>query len=187
MLNDDGLIWRTRFTNAIYLQNKLWPNDTEVSLHMTPVTNNAQEQHLAFDKIKYVFAKTLQNSLFVQSTEEQYNKFSNLDNCIVDFFDKPIDQIVGICLLSKLNAMTDEFLKINVVEIESWQGENLRFVISENSPEYDLLKDCKIEKPWWNNPLPVFSNFTKQSLTWSELGFIIENTNEKFKIIKGGT
>jgi len=187
MLNDDGLIWRTRYTNALFLQNKLWPNDTEVSLHITPVSEDAKEQHLTFEKIKYVFAKLLQNSLFIQSVDIHYDQFKKLDNDVVDFFDKPIDQIVGVCLLSKLNAISGDFFRINVIEIESWQGENLRFIISENSPEYDLLKNTKIQNPWWFDSSPRFTNFSDTSLTWSNLGFIIENTDEKFKVIKGGS
>ena len=50
MLNDDGLVWKSRFTNSLFLNLKLWPNDTEVSLHMTPMTDEPQQQHIAFEK-----------------------------------------------------------------------------------------------------------------------------------------
>lgn len=185
MLNDDGLIWRSRFTNTLFLQNKLWPNDTEISLHMTPVTDDSKHQHLSFEKIKFVFSKILQNSLFIEN-KSITEPFIKLDNDLIDFFDKPIDQIVGVCLLSKLNAITGKFLKVNVIEIESWQGENLRFIISENSPEYDLLQECNIENPWWHDSLPRFSNIKKNKLTWSDIGFKINETDDQFKIIKGG-
>ena len=67
---DDGLIWRTRFTNTLYVQNKLWPNDTDVSIHMTPIAEDSKQQHIAFEKIKYVFNKILQNSLFIDNNNQ---------------------------------------------------------------------------------------------------------------------
>ena len=67
MLNEDGIIWKTRFTNTLFLKDKCWPNDTELSIHMTPKTNEIKIQHMSFEKYKYVFAKVLQNSIFVQN------------------------------------------------------------------------------------------------------------------------
>ena len=186
MLNDDGIVWRSRSTNTILIQQKLWPNDTEISIHMTPTTDIPKQQHLSFEKIKYVLSKILQNSVFIDHDDHQYQTFEPFSNQLIDFFEKPVDQIVGVCLLSKLNAMSLGFLHVNVIEIESWQGENLRFVISENSPEYDLLQSADIPKPWWRDSSPRFSNFSKKTLTWEELGFTLDDKDDKFKIIKGG-
>ena len=75
MLNDDGISWKTRFTNTMYLQNKLWPNDVSINMHMLPVTDGANSQHVTFQKIKYVFGKSLQNSIFIQKDENLYNLY----------------------------------------------------------------------------------------------------------------
>lgn len=182
---DDGLIWRTRFTNTLYIQNKLWPNDTDISLHMTPITEDSKQQHVAFEKIKYVFNKILQNALFI-NFDKEHQLFEKFNNDIIDFFEKPVDQVVGICLFNKLNAMIGDCLRVDTLEIESWQGENLRFIISESSPENALLQSSTINNPWWMDKSPRFSNFTKEILTWAQLGFTISETNDKFKIIKGG-
>ena len=182
---DDGLIWRTRFTNTLYVQNKLWPNDTDVSIHMTPIAEDSKQQHIAFEKIKYVFNKILQNSLFIDNNN-QYPLFEKFDTLAIDFFEKPVDQVVGICLYTKLNAIIGNCLRVDTLEIESWQGENLRFIISESSPENDLLQSSTVNEPWWKDKSPRFSNFTKEALTWERLGFTIDESSDKFKIIQGG-
>ena len=89
MLNDDGLIWRSRFTNTVFLNVKLWPNDTEVSLHMTPLTDEPNQQHIAFEKYKYVLSKILQNSIFVEHDEQEHKAFNALNNDVIDFFSRP--------------------------------------------------------------------------------------------------
>ena len=105
MLNDDGISWKTRFTNTMYLQNKLWPNDVSINMHMLPVTDGANSQHVTFQKIKYVFGKSLQNSIFIQKDENLYKSFSVFENEVIDFFDTPVDQVVGVTLLAKLDAI----------------------------------------------------------------------------------
>ena len=184
MLNEDGIIWKTRFTNTLFLKDKCWPNDTEVSIHMTPKTNEIKTQHMYFEKYKYVFAKVLQNSIFVQNNN--LKPLEHFSNEIIDFFNEPVDQIVGVCLFSKLNAIAGEHLSVDTLEIESWQGENLRFIISEDSPEYDLLRNQDTQNPWWMDPSPRFGNTKPNSLTWEQLGFTISDSEKGFRIIKGG-
>lgn len=184
MLNEDGIIWKTRFSNTLFLKDKCWPNDTEVSIHMTPETDDVKNQHMSFEKYKYIFSKILQNSIFVENRNTK--PIQKFNNNIIDFFNDPVDQIVGVCLLSKLNAVAGDHLHVDTLEIESWQGENLRFVISENSPEYDLLVNQNIKNPWWNDPSPRFGNIVYDSLTWNELGFKISDSEKSFRIIKGG-
>ena len=145
MLNDDGISWKTRFTNTMYLQNKLWPNDVSINIHMLPITNGPQSQHVTFQKIKYVFGKTLQNSLFVQNDVNLYKSFSVFENDVIDFFDTPVDQVIGVTLLAKLDAIGGKSMNVDALEIESWQGENLRFMITTDSPEWKLLQTCGIK------------------------------------------
>ena len=186
MLNDDGLVWKSRFTNSLFLNLKLWPNDTEVSLHMTPMTDEPQQQHIAFEKYKYVMSRFMQDSIFITHNETEHTAFSNLKNTVVDFFSRPIDQVVGVCLLTKLNAIAGDYLQVTAVEIESYQGENLKFIITTDSPEYSLMNESGIKNAWWLEKSPRFSNFTTKNLTWDDLGFKIDNAHDKFKIIKGG-
>jgi len=185
MLNDDGISWKTNFTNTMYLQNKLWPNDVAINIHMLPITNGPTSQHVTFQKIKYVFGKSLQNSIFIESDDNLYQSFSVFENEVIDFFDTPVDQIVGVTLLAKLDAIGGESMKVDAIEIESWQGENLRFVITTDSPEWKLLQNCKIKDPWWHDPAPRFSNFDTEPLTWDDIGFKIKE-HEGFKVIQGG-
>ena len=61
---DDGMQWRTRFTNIVLVGNKMYPNDTEIKITFQPKTNDAQTQNLTFEKYKYFLVKVLQNSMF---------------------------------------------------------------------------------------------------------------------------
>ena len=79
---DDGMQWRTRFTNIVLVNNKMYPNDTEIKVTFQPKTNDAQTQNLTFEKYKYFLVKVLQNSMFIQKNEKHYNFFKqfNINN-----------------------------------------------------------------------------------------------------------
>jgi len=48
------------------------------------------------------------------------------------------------------------------------------------------MNESGIKNAWWFEKSPRFSNFANHNLTWNDLGFTINNTHDKFKIIKGG-
>jgi len=185
MLVEDGMSWRTRYTNSVLIGNKIWPNDTEVTIHFSPCTDDPKQQHITFEKYKYVFNKILQNSVFVEN-QKQYEVFKNYNEYVIDFCQRPVDQIVGVSLFAKLNSIGGDFLKINLLQIESWQGENIKFVINEESPEWDIIKTPDKEYNWLWDKNPHWSNFKKTKLTWEEIGFIINDYENSFTVIKGG-
>jgi len=184
MFLEDSIVYKIRFTNIIYLANRLWPNEVDVSLHLTPCDDDPQTQHTTFEKYKYCFHKIFQNSLFVTSKQE-HEIFKNHSSNVIDIPVRPVDQMTGVCVYSKLNAIGGDHLKCSAIEIESWQGENIRFIITENSPEWDMLPNDKDQYYWWNDSLPNFTSFESSRLTWEEIGFKIENTESNFTVIQG--
>lgn len=183
MYLEDGIQWSTRFTNTILLSEKIWPNDTQVTLHLSPKSDDADLQNITFEKYKYCFIKILQNSIFIGNNEKDYNTFKKYSNFVIDFPVRPVDQMVGTCLFAKLNAIGGDVLKVDGLQIESWQGEHLRFNITQDSPEWDFVSYEK--NHWWNDPEPNFSNFKKDRLTWKEIGFTITNSKSHLTVIEG--
>lgn len=183
---DDGMQWRTKFTNIVLVGKKMYPNDTEIKITFTPKTNDASTQNLVFEKFKYFLSRVLQNSMFIANNQKDYETFSEYNDKVIDFANKPVDQIVGVTIFSKLEAIGGDYFKINQVEIESWQGENLRFIINSNAPEWELIQSNNDVYCWWTDPEAIFTSFGKNQLTWDELGFTIKD-DKKFTVINGGT
>ena len=115
-----------------------------------------------------------------------YDKLKSFNNDIIDYVEA-YDQLVGVQIYSKLNAIANNLIRVEALQIESWQGENLKYVITDESPEWTILEDfektCK--NTWWRNPNVHFSSFNDKQLTWDEIGFTV-NKNPNFKIIQGG-
>ena len=103
MIYEDGIVWKTNYTNTVLIADRLWPNDTEVTLHLTPYSNDADSQHVTFEKYKYCFSKILQNSLFIENAKTNYKHFEKYCPNIIDFAHRPVDQIVGVTMFCKLS------------------------------------------------------------------------------------
>ena len=182
---EDGIIWKTRFTNTVLLADRLWPNDTEITLHLTPRNNDAESQNITFEKYRYTFVKILQNSVFITTNKNDYRTFFKYTKSLIDFPVKPIDQIVGVCLFAKLNSIGGETLRVNAIDIESWQGENLKFIITKDSPEWEFVPKTHEQYFWWNDAEPNFTNIGKDRLTWPEIGFKISDVKSHLTVIQG--
>lgn len=184
MFIEDSIVWRTRFSNSLLLSNKIWPNDTDVTLHLVPCNEDPNLQHITFEKYKYCFVKILQNSIFINNQKE-HKIFKPYSNYVIDFPERPVDQMVGVCLYSKINSIGGTNLKLNALEIESWQGENIRFIITETSPEWDFLPNEPKEYYWWQDPQPNFTCFENKRSTWEEIGFNIKDSDSHLTVIQG--
>lgn len=187
MLGEDTICFKTRFTNSLLLSNKIWPNDYDCAIHFVPQTDDQQLQNITYEKYKWIFGRAFQNSIFIRNDEKTFNSLSSYKNDIIDFVSDPVDQIIGVTMMSKLNSVGGEYLKVQNIEIESWQGENLRYNINADSPEWDILHDLEkeIKNPWWLSAEPIFTNFEKEILTWQEIGFTL-NDKANLKLVKGG-
>ena len=188
MLIENGISWSTRFTNSILINNKLWPNDYDIRITFTPETNDMQMQNFVYDKYKCIFNKFLQNSIFIENNQEVFDKMDVFKNDVVDFVSAPYDQMAGVNIMRKLNSVGGDNLRVISCEIESWQGENLRYTITEDSPEWEILDDLQkeIKNPWWLSDQPVMSSFLEKQLTWEEIGFTIKDES-RLKVIQGGS
>ena len=187
MLNEHGISWNTRFTNTICLKDKLWPNDYRIAINFVPLVSDAKKQNLIFEKYKYCFHRVFQNSVFIKHDLKAYNTLRSFSNFVIDFVVEPFDQIAGVQIFSKLNAIGDGLLKVEAMQIESWQGENLQYVITDESPEWITLQEMEktVDNHWWKNSSPHFSSFQPTKMPWDEIGFTASD-EPILHIIQGG-
>jgi hypothetical protein len=113
------------------------------------VTNHTDSvmQNIAYERIKYFVYSELNSTIFVNSERiDQCQKFINAGLKITTLPAEPVDQLVGIMLYSKLNAIMEDCIIINEVEISSGVGDNMIYFHSaaENLGVFN-------EPGWWHD------------------------------------
>lgn len=135
-------------------------NPYELELSMNVKTEDFSEQNIALGRVCYLIDEAFDSCVFVDLLDiaaiENYKK-AGIKVCSIP--EGPYDQIVGLILMSKINAVTEHKLIVEEIQITSKSCDSLCFYISiDNSMGYDS------PEYWWNqNSLSITDRNMKSS------------------------
>jgi len=135
------------FLAGCYFDGILRMNNYTVRLWMMTTTTDGESHNVAFDRIKFFIADSLESGVFINSAnEEQCKLLANAGVKIITLPDEPVDQLIGIMLYCKLNAICEDRMVIGEVEISSELGGEVTYMHGEEEPigPYD-------QKGWWHD------------------------------------
>lgn len=145
-------------------------------------TENIEEQNIALERIKCYLEVYLQNSVFVQDADDEAIEkllAAGLKVCVLP--EEPYDQIVGIMLLQKINAITEGRLVATDISITSHMSDGVTcfHAIEENNGPFAL-------KGWWYDSAPTINGLkpknkkvvklSKSVNDWAEFNLEWEDT-----------
>jgi hypothetical protein len=133
------------FTAGIFYAGHLRMNNYRLRLWMATNCADSTDQNTAFERVKYFVYNQLENTIFIdQSLKEQCELLSRAGLDITTLPADPVDQLLGIMLYYKLNAIMEERMLIVETELSSTYGENIVYLHSDTEDITD------IDQPdWW--------------------------------------
>lgn len=163
------------FTAGVYYNDNLRMNNYSLRIWMTTNSENAADQNISFERIKYFIYTEIDSTIFINNTlEEQCQLFTQAGLNITTIPGDPVDQLVGIMLYYKLNAITEDRMIVAETELSSTYGENMTYIHGE----FETTSGY-IQPDWWTTPDLVHSDFIitdsekvvemQQSTAWREL------------------
>jgi hypothetical protein len=163
------------FTAGVYYDNTLRMNNYSLRLWMTTNSENPADQNISFERIKYFLYTQMDSTIFINNKlEDKCQQFNQSGLNITTMPGDPVDQLVGIMLYYKLNAITEDRMNIVETELSSTFGENMTYLHSEfeNTLGYE-------QPDWWTTPGLTHSEFEPvlsdkivsipQSNTWRDI------------------
>lgn len=133
------------FTAGVWHNNTLQMNNYVVRVHLYTNSASPVDQNTAFERLKYFVYYELDSSILLDQAETaQCSQFVSAGLKITPMPGPPFDQMVGIMLYYKLNAIMEQRLVITDVEISSSMGENLTYLHDEDEDTADIVKP-----EWW--------------------------------------
>ena len=146
------------FQAGVYFQNSFLMNFYNFSLYMEVNTENAHEQNVALDRVKYFIYEILENAIFVQDTETEITKKyidAGLKVCPIP--EEPYDQIIALLLMLKINAICENRLKINEILFTSRLSDDVKF------KEFIQTAENTFNNGWYTDPGPWLNTDLKKS------------------------
>jgi hypothetical protein len=123
------LKYSTAFTAGVFYDSQLLINNYRLTINFITVSNDSHNQNIALDRIKYFIHRQLESSVFVDSNNvEQCQRLSAAGVRITTLPEEPVDQVVGIMLHCKLNAIVEDQMAVIETEIASDLGENISYL-----------------------------------------------------------
>lgn len=135
------------FLAGIYYNEELQLNNYSASISMVTKTIDPIETNIAMDRLKFFINEVMANAVFInQAHTEQAETLNWCGANVTTLPEEPLDQIIGMMLFYKLNAIMEDRIEITSLSISSTLGEGMWYLHDEE----DAVGPFST-KGWWND------------------------------------
>lgn len=161
---------------GVYFNGKFHMNIYEIDLYCNVETESIREQNIALERIKFFLNHCIESAILVEESKSNViQDYINAGLKVCTLPEEPYDQIIGIMLMTKLNAIAEGRLLVCDISISSRLSDGVSCChdISENiGPFY--------ENGWWNESNTKINNnkhskgkkvvkLSKPTIEWEEV------------------
>ena len=135
------------FPAGIYFQDTLRLNRYSVALELCTTTTDHEQINVAMDRIKAFVYSELADTVFInQQDAERANILDVMGVNVTTLPEDPIDQIVGLMLYCKLNAVMEGRMVVDNLDISSFIGDDVTYMHNTG----DSIGPFE-QNGWWYN------------------------------------
>ena len=136
------------FTAGIVYQGALRMNTYSARVWMTTATEESQDHNVAYERMRYLVENIIDSSIFVEHTDiDRCRALAAAGVNVITLPAEPVDQIIGLMLYCKLNAVMQDRIIIHDIEISSSLGEGMVYLHNDEENIGPFADDG-----WWNEP-----------------------------------
>ena len=143
------------FSAGVYYGGEMRINNYTATVYMTTNTSDPVSHNVAFERIKHFVYEQLDSSIFINSEHrDQCERFAAAGLSVTTMPGEPVDQLIGLMLYHKLNAIMEDRIVVDETEISSVLGESMVYLHSGNEHT-----DVEHFPDWWTSEDPTNSNY----------------------------
>lgn len=184
------LQYTSSFVAGIYYNDSLRMNNYTVSLWMLTNSADAIEQDISFERIKYFIDNAMDSTVFVNSADhDECQRLTQAGFDITTLPGEPVDQLIGIMLYYKLNAIAEQRMVVLETEVSSQLGSGVVYLHGENENLNNIT-----QPDWWSTadtdhcdktllhndkvlPMNCGTLWRDLELAWPDLGNSVSDDN----------
>jgi len=134
------------FTAGIYHNGNFYMNNYTLRVLMATVSEDPDDQTTAFERLKYFIYTCMESTIFIDAAEtEQCDQYVQAGLRITTMPGAPVDQLIGIMLYHKLNAVMENRMIVFETELSSAVGEYMVYLHSEEEHTVGY-----VQPEWWD-------------------------------------
>ena len=137
------------FLAGIYYDDRLQLNSYSVSMSLLTKTTDALNTNIAMDRLKMFMHGELANTVFInQTAKERAEMLQIMGVNVTTLPEEPVDQIVGMMLYYKLNAIMEGRMTVTRLDLMSALGDRVWY---QHDADEDSPGPFRAEG-WWHEP-----------------------------------
>jgi hypothetical protein len=162
-------------------QDRVLCNDYRIRVDWITATDDAYEQNVAYDRIKYWLFDVMEHSVMIPQDHALISAFRATGQRVITLPGDPIDAVIAMMLITKLSAITEQRMELTEIAVSSEQGGHVQHL---HSTDEDPMMFA--EPGWWQDPGPVWNTIKPRRGNkivnldrmpeWSELDLAWETT-----------
>lgn len=134
------------FMAGIWYNHQLQMNHYSLSISLLTQTTDAAATNIAMDRLRYFVLAQMQNTVFIdQQHLEIAELMKSLGINVTTLPGEPVDQLVGIMLYCKLNAIMENRMTVTALDINSVLGDSVWYRHDDEDSLGPFAQDG-----WWS-------------------------------------
>ena len=180
--------WSPTFTAGIYFETGVIMNTYNLDLQMMTKSMNTIDQNIALERCKYIIYEQFSDAIiFGKEHQKLTKKYEDVGFRTIVLPDEPADQLTGLALYCKLQAITEDVMDILDISIRSTMGGGVSYL------HHDEETVGPYEKTgWWKDTGPSISTaprsrkkiVTLNNPTWKSLDLDWDNGETEETVIE---
>jgi hypothetical protein len=176
------------FTAGIHFDTGVIMNTYSIDLQMMTKSMNTIDHNIALERCKYIIYEQFSDAIIIGDDDKKVaKKYQDVGFRTVILPNEPADQLTGLALYSKLQAVTEDVIDILDISIRSSIGGGISYL------HHDEETTGPYEKPgWWSDTGPNCSTLTStrkkivtlNNPTWKSLDLDWDNGEEPETVIE---
>lgn len=172
------LVYTMDWPAGIWFDDSLQINNYKIHLNLLTNTSNHDDHVVALGRINHFIYQELTNTVFIHDVhQEQITKLTEAGIKTTVLPEVPIDQIIGLALFNKLNAICEKRIIVTELSVQSLLGDNVQYLHNNEETAGPFF-----DNGWWNDPTPVHCSRVSQrgkqkiiklarTFSWDDLKF----------------
>jgi hypothetical protein len=137
------------FLAGIYYDERLQLNSYSISMSLLTKTTDALNTNIAMDRLKMFMHSELANTVFInQALKERAEMLQIMGVNVTTLPEEPVDQIIGMMLYYKLNAIMEGRMTVTRLDLMSALGDSVWY---QHDADEDSPGPFRAEG-WWHEP-----------------------------------
>jgi hypothetical protein len=134
------------FLAGIYYEDQLQINSYDVSMNLVTKTKDSASTNIAMERLKAFVYGILDSTVFISQANQERAEFLQMIGCnMTTLPEEPVDQIIGMMLYYKLNAVMEGRMIITSLDISSRLGDGVWFQHDDEDSAGPFADDG-----WWH-------------------------------------